>query len=193
MSICALVFVSGTTLVKRGYDILWYFFRKLVWPTVRKMFWDNTRTTRIVKGQNKFSKPNTFLICFCKFELSCYLRIFFILQVCWIDFGNRLWIMEKKNNNRTTGLFTNYVDKNLAFFYHVPPSVYISYLMNIDKNRYFLTIYPLVNVVYERPLGWTHFFSTKNFTTIAKQSCAIARRLQAWSPFTIWISGLALL
>ena len=97
------------------------------------------------------------------------------------------------SRERGGGLFTNYVDKNLSFFYHAPPSVYIFYYMNVDKNRYFLTIYPLVNVVYERPLGWTHFFSTKNFTTIAKQSCAIARRLQAWSQFTTWISGLALL
>ena len=40
------------------------------------------------------------------------------------------------------------------FFDHLPPSVDIFYLMNVDKNRHFLTTYPspLVNVVCERPL-----------------------------------------
>ena len=42
------------------------------------------------------------------------------------------------------GSFTNYVDKFLAFFDHIPPSVYIFYLMNVDKNQHFLTTYPLL-------------------------------------------------
>ena len=36
------------------------------------------------------------------------------------------------------GVFTNYVDKILAFFDHLPPSVYIFYLMNVDKKWTFL-------------------------------------------------------
>ena len=53
------------------------------------------------------------------------------------------------------GPFTNYVDKFLAFFYHLPPCVDIFYLVNVDQNWYFWTTYPplLVNVICERPLG----------------------------------------
>ena len=52
------------------------------------------------------------------------------------------------------GAFTNYVDKFLAFFDHLPPCVDIFYLINVDKIRHFWTTYPpsLVNVVCERPL-----------------------------------------
>ena len=36
------------------------------------------------------------------------------------------------------GLFTNYVDRILAFFDHLPPSVDIFYCINIDKKTRFL-------------------------------------------------------
>ena len=36
------------------------------------------------------------------------------------------------------GPFTNYVDKILAFFDHLPPSVDIFYRMNVDKKGTFL-------------------------------------------------------
>ena len=51
------------------------------------------------------------------------------------------------------GAFTNYVDKFLAFFDHLSPSVDIFYLIMIDKKPKFLTTYPppLVNVVCEQP------------------------------------------
>ena len=44
--------------------------------------------------------------------------------------------------------------QNLAFFDHLPPSVYIFYGMKVYKKSIFLTTYPppLVNVVCERPL-----------------------------------------
>ena len=44
--------------------------------------------------------------------------------------------------------------QNLAFFDHLPPSVYILYGMKVYKKQIFLTTYPppLVNVVCERPL-----------------------------------------
>ena len=52
------------------------------------------------------------------------------------------------------GSFTNYVDKILAFFDHLPPSVDIFYGMNVYKKWTFWTTYlpSLVNVVCERPL-----------------------------------------
>ena len=51
--------------------------------------------------------------------------------------------------------FTNYVDKFLSFFDHLPPSVDIFYLTYmVDKKSKYLTTYPhpLVSVVCERPL-----------------------------------------
>ena len=44
--------------------------------------------------------------------------------------------------------------QDLAFFDHLPPSVYIFYGINVYKKSNFLTSYPppLVNVVCERPL-----------------------------------------
>ena len=44
--------------------------------------------------------------------------------------------------------------QNLAFFDHIPPSVYIFYDLKVYKKSIFLTTYPppLVNVVCERPL-----------------------------------------
>ena len=55
------------------------------------------------------------------------------------------------------GLFTNYVDKILTFFDHLPPCIEIFYGMNVDKKWTFLDHLPtylprLVNVVCERPL-----------------------------------------
>ena len=43
--------------------------------------------------------------------------------------------------------------QNLAFFDHLPPSVYIFYGIKVYKKSIFLTAYPppLVNVVCERP------------------------------------------
>ena len=51
------------------------------------------------------------------------------------------------------GAFTNYVDKFWFLFDHLPPSVDIFWLMNVDKNWHFLTTYPpsFVNVVCECP------------------------------------------
>ena len=45
--------------------------------------------------------------------------------------------------------------QNLAFFDHLPPSVYIFYGMKVYKKSIFLTTYPppLVSVVCERPLS----------------------------------------
>ena len=49
-------------------------------------------------------------------------------------------------------MFTNYVDKILAFFDHLPPCVDIFYGMNIDKTFFGPpTKNRLVNVVCERP------------------------------------------
>ena len=44
--------------------------------------------------------------------------------------------------------------QDLAFFDHLPPSVYIFYGIKVYKKSIFLTTYPppLVNVVCERPL-----------------------------------------
>ena len=56
------------------------------------------------------------------------------------------------------GLFTNYVDKIVAFLDHLPPCVDIFYGMNIDKNGYWTTYLPrLVNVVCEQPLSQSAF------------------------------------
>ena len=40
------------------------------------------------------------------------------------------------------GAFPNYVDKFLAFFDHLPPSVYTFYLINVDKKLTFLDYLP---------------------------------------------------
>ena len=47
------------------------------------------------------------------------------------------------------GTFTNYVDKFLACFDHLPPTMAFSTLYMLTKGRHFLTTYPplLVNVV----------------------------------------------
>ena len=49
------------------------------------------------------------------------------------------------------GLFTNYVDKILAFFDHLPTSIDIFYLMNVHEKLTFLDYLPppLVNIVCE--------------------------------------------
>ena len=47
-----------------------------------------------------------------------------------------------KNTISNKGLFTNYVDKILAFFDHLPPFVDIFYGMNVDKNLTFLDHLP---------------------------------------------------
>ena len=48
-----------------------------------------------------------------------------------------------RNSSRTTvqwpkGAFTNYVDKFMTFFDHLPPYVDIFYGINVDKKRTFL-------------------------------------------------------
>ena len=48
------------------------------------------------------------------------------------------------------GSFTNYVDKILAIFDHLPPSLDIFYGINVDKKSIFSTN-PLVNIVCEYP------------------------------------------
>ena len=40
---------------------------------------------------------------------------------------------------RDKGLFTNYVDKFLAYFDHLPPCVDMFYLINVDKIQHFWT------------------------------------------------------
>ena len=49
------------------------------------------------------------------------------------------------------GLFTNYVDKILAFFDHLTHYVDIFYGINIDKKWTVLDLSRLVNVVCEQP------------------------------------------
>ena len=70
--------------------------------------------------------------------------------------------------------------QDLAFFDHLPPSVYIFYGIKVYKNSIFLTTYPppLVNVVCERPLSkmnmdfstcpWLHsqFFRWRSYPAI---------------------------
>ena len=43
------------------------------------------------------------------------------------------------------GAFTNYVDKLLAFFDHLPPYVDIFYLTNVDKKATFLDYLPILS------------------------------------------------
>ena len=59
------------------------------------------------------------------------------------------------------GAFTNYIDKILAFFDHLPPCVDIFYGMNIDKKWTFWTTYVprLVNVICEQPLNVKNKFT----------------------------------
>ena len=46
---------------------------------------------------------------------------------------------------KAKGLFTNYVDKILAFFDHLPPCVDIFYGMNVDKKWTFLDHLPTLS------------------------------------------------
>ena len=59
-----------------------------------------------------------------------------------------------RNMNLNNGAFTNYVDKILALFDYLPPSVDIFYIMNVDKKWTFSDHYlpRLINVVCEGPL-----------------------------------------
>ena len=61
---------------------------------------------------------------------------------------------------QSKGLFTNYVDKILTFFDHLPPCVDIFYCIMLTKSGHFRTTYLLllVNVVCERPLMLYHFY-----------------------------------
>ena len=52
--------------------------------------------------------------------------------------------------NSDKGSFTNYVNKTLAFFDHLPTYVDIFYGMNVDKKWALLDHLP--NVICERPL-----------------------------------------
>ena len=52
-----------------------------------------------------------------------------------LAFGVNAYVIHK-------GVFTNYVDKILAFFDHLPPSVDIFYGINVDKKSIFSTTYP---------------------------------------------------
>ena len=54
------------------------------------------------------------------------------------------------------GLFTNYVDKCLDLFIHLPTPLTFSTLKMLTKSQHFWTTYPppLVNIVCERPLIW---------------------------------------
>ena len=68
--------------------------------------------------------------------------------LCALQRSAEMWLIIDK------GSFTNYVDKILAFFDHLFPSVDICYGMNVHKNWTFWTTYlpRLVNVVCDRPL-----------------------------------------
>ena len=52
------------------------------------------------------------------------------------------------------GAFTNYVDKSLALFDHLPYCIDIFYLIKVEKSQHFWTTYPplFVNLVCECPL-----------------------------------------
>ena len=64
--------------------------------------------------------------------------------------------------NLLKGLFTNYFDRILAFFDHLPPSIDLFYGMNIDKK--WTTYLPLlVNIVSEQPII-TKFFNIMYFS-----------------------------
>ena len=54
--------------------------------------------------------------------------------------------------DRYKGLFTNYVDKILTFFDHLPPYVVIFYGLNVDIFGSPSYLPRLVNVVCEQPL-----------------------------------------
>ena len=87
-----------------------------------------------------------------------------IYQFSIQEFKNSIFLLFHPHENQVQmmkwhlynkGPFTNYVDKFLAFFDHLPTSVDIFYLMNIDKKSKIWTTYPLllVNVVCECPLS----------------------------------------
>ena len=77
-----------------------------------------------------------------------------------------------RNNAKNT--FTNYVDKILSYFDHLPPYVDIFYLIKVDKMWHFWTTYPplLVNVVWERPLMGKSLHFHPSFPTF-KQLCGM--------------------
>ena len=51
--------------------------------------------------------------------------------ICQVLFSIKLSFFNKRP---CKGSFTNYVDRILAFFDHLPACVYIFYGMNVDKN-----------------------------------------------------------
>jgi hypothetical protein len=68
------------------------------------------------------------------FFVTSIFKSLYFLKWCPI-FDNSLLLQFSKFNK---GPFTNYVDKILACFDHLPPSVDIFYLMNIDEKSTFL-------------------------------------------------------
>ena len=55
-----------------------------------------------------------------------------------LAFGVNAYVIHK-------GVFTNYVDKILAFFDHLPPSVDIFYGMNVENKWTFLDYLPTLS------------------------------------------------
>ena len=68
-----------------------------------------------------------------------------LLILAWLVYGFQV--------NYYMGPFKNYVDKILTIFDYIPTSLWTFFTLNVDKNKHFLTTYPLhlVHVVFEQP------------------------------------------
>ena len=68
--------------------------------------------------------------------------------------SSEYYISQRACTNAVLGVFHKLHLQDLAFFDHLPPSVYIFYGIKVYKKAIFLTTYPtpLVNVVCERSL-----------------------------------------
>ena len=76
-----------------------------------------------------------------KFQIKAlgfsYLKISFIFTTIYykkVSFLLKVGLWNPVSSFTDKGSFTNYVDKILAFFDHLPPSIDIFYDMNVDKK-----------------------------------------------------------
>ena len=99
-------------------------------------------TNNFCSSKSLFAIPSP-----CKFAIAGFAEIlcfafahrkagFMLFQMIF-----RMWnitlLMTWMSTKYDKGSFTNYVDKILDFFDHLPPCVFISYYMNVDKKQTF--------------------------------------------------------
>ena len=109
---------------------------------------------RFEKKTNRKNKvQNSLSIYHCKQKLYEFVNWWNCKQENFVIYRIILQLAIKKTVKYCKGAFTNYADKFLSFFYHLPPTLTFSTFI-MTKSQHFWATYPplLVNVVCERHL-----------------------------------------